>query len=248
MSTTPKNTQNIEADQTKKLGARKARTVAKSGTASSHEEHIETNVGQRILLNLAKQTVTEISVVDKPSKVTSLPKTRYSSTKRTQAEDTYNSVLLPAEQSGRLTNGFKIVQNRAYQQKQKIKRGRLTTQSTDEIEYKKLFTRFEEAFSTHDIGEIGRCLSPAFQWRQPNGDVIYGRQEALSEMERRFATPNGPRFSDVVWRFKGTTVIQNYTVEYMGPDRKWRRGQGMDLYEIADGLIFVKDAFWKIDP
>ena len=67
-------------------------------------------------------------------------------------------------------------------------------------------------------------------------------------MERRFATPNGPRFSDVVWRFKGTTVIQTYTVEYMGPDRKWRRGQGMDLYEIADGLIFIKDAFWKIVP
>jgi len=248
MSTTPKNIQVIEAEQTKKLVANKARKVAKSGTASSHEEHSETNVGQRILLNLAKQTVTEIGVVDKPSEVGSPPKPKYSSTKMTQAEDTYDAVPLPTAQSGHLTNGFKIVQNRAYQQKQKIKRSRLITQSTDEIEYKKLFTRFEEAFSTHDIGEIGRCLSPAFQWRQPNGDVIYGKQEALSEMERRFATPNGPRFSDVVWRFKGTTVIQTYTVEYMGPDRKWRRGQGMDLYEIADGLIFIKDAFWKIVP
>lgn len=246
MSTTPKNTQIIEKDQTRTGSANKARKDVESGTARPHQEYIETAARQRIRLNVAKQDVTEISVQDKSTEVSAPSQTRFSSAKTAQAKETDTPVLLPTAQSGRLTNGFKIVQNRAYQQKQKIKRSRLTAHTTNEIEYKKLFTRFEEAFSTHDIEEISRCLSPAFQWRQPNGDVIYGKKEALSEMERRFATPNGPTFSEVVWRFKGTTVIQTYTVEYMGPDRKWRRGRGMDLYEIADGLIIVKDAFWKI--
>lgn len=147
-----------------------------------------------------------------------------------------------------LSNGFKIVQNRAYQRVQKIKRTKLTVPVDDEIGYKKLFTRFEEAFIAQDIAAIGECLSPAFQWHQPNGDVVYGKKEALDEMERRFATPNGPKFSGTVWRFKGTTVIQTYNVEYIGPDGKTRQSRGLDVYEIGAGLITLKDAYWKMIP
>ena len=70
----------------------------------------------------------------------------------------------------------------------------------------------------------------------------------LAEMERRFAMPNGPRFSASVWRFKGTTVIQTYEVEFMGADGRWRASLGMDLYEIGGGLITRKDAYWKMIP
>ena len=154
----------------------------------------------------------------------------------------------PLSNTPRLSNGFKIVQNRAYQRVQKIKRKPLTVPVDDEIGYKKLFTRFEEAFIAQDIAAIGECLSPAFQWHQPNGDVIYGKKEALDEMERRFATPNGPKFSGTVWRFKGTTVIQTYNVEYIGPDGKPRQSRGLDIYEIGGGLITLKDAYWKMIP
>ena len=159
--------------------------------------------------------------------------------------------IVPAQSPSntpRLSNGFKIVQNRAYQRVQKIKRKPLTVPVDDEIGYKKLFTRFEEAFISQDIDAIGTCLSPAFQWHQPNGDVIYGKKEALDEMERRFATPNGPKFSGTVWRFKGTTVIQTYNVEYIGPDGKARQSRGLDVYEIGGGLITLKDAYWKMIP
>ena len=155
---------------------------------------------------------------------------------------------VPESNTPRLSNGFKIVQNRAYQRVQKIKRTKLTVPVDDEIGYKKLFTRFEEAFISQDIAAIGDCLSPAFQWHQPNGDVIYGKKEALDEMERRFATPNGPKFSGTVWRFKGTTVIQTYNVEYIGPDGKPRQSRGLDIYEIGGGLITLKDAYWKMIP
>lgn len=158
------------------------------------------------------------------------------------------SLTPAASNTPRLSNGFKIVQNRAYQRPQKIKRSALTVPVDDEIGYKKLFTKFEEAFLAQDIAAIGECLSPAFQWHQPNGNGVYGKKEALEEMERRFATPNGPKFSGTVWRFKGTTVIQTYDVEYLGPDGRWRQSRGMDLYEIGDGLITLKDAYWKMIP
>lgn len=148
----------------------------------------------------------------------------------------------------RLANGFRIRDNRAYQKAQKIRRRTLVVPASDEIGYKKLFTRFEEAFETRDLVAIRACLSPAFQWHMPNGRNVYGREEALAEMERRFAMPDGPRFSASVWRFKGTTVIQTYEVEYLGHDGRWRQSRGMDLYEIGDGLIVRKDAYWKMIP
>jgi nuclear transport factor 2 (NTF2) superfamily protein len=148
----------------------------------------------------------------------------------------------------RLSNGMCIRENRTHQKTQRIGRAELRVPASDEMGYKKLFTRFEEAFTTQDIAMLRSCLSPAFQWHLPNGQVVYGREEALSEMERRFAMPNGPRFSASVWRFKDTTVIQTYDVEYAGPDGRWRQSRGMDLYEIGDGLITRKDAYWKMIP
>ena len=155
---------------------------------------------------------------------------------------------MPGSNAPRLANGFKIVENRAYQRKQKIARAPLTIPAHDEMGHKKLFTRFEEAFSTRDMAALRDCLSPAFTWKLPNGQVVYGRDAALDEMERRFAMPNGPKFSASVWRFRGNTVLQTYDVEYFGPDGVWRQSQGFDLYEIGDGLITLKDAYWKMIP
>lgn len=154
----------------------------------------------------------------------------------------------PAGNVPRLANGFRIVENRAYQRKQKIHRVALTVSADDEMGHKKLFTRFEEAFTTRDMVALKECLSPAFTWKLPNGRVVYGRDAALDEMERRFAMPNGPKFSGSVWRFRGNTVLQTYDVEYLGPDGRWRQSQGFDLYEIGEGLITLKDAYWKMIP
>ena len=154
----------------------------------------------------------------------------------------------PASNAPRLANGFKVVRNRAYQRAQKIKRKKLRAPVSDEMDYKKLFTKFEEGFLSQDLEMIGECLSPAFQWRLPNGEVVYGKKEALAEMDRKFATPNGPKFERAIWRFEGETVLQSYKVEYMGPDGRWRKSTGFDIYEIGDGLITLKDAYWKMIP
>ena len=144
--------------------------------------------------------------------------------------------------------GLRVRLNVSGQKKEKIKRKSIKVTPADEMEYKKLFTRFEEAFSSRDMKVLGECLSPAIQWHLPNGKVIYGRKEVLQEMEHRFTMPNGPKFSGSVWKFLGTIVHQTYEVEYMGPDGKWRKSSGFDVYEIGDGLIVRKDAYWKIIP
>ena len=148
----------------------------------------------------------------------------------------------------RLHAGMRIVKNKAFQKPEKIKRVDIVADTNDEMTYKKLITRFEEAFITRNIEAIDKCLSPVFEWRLPNGEVVYGKNEALDEMDRRFAMPNGPKFSRSVWRFKGRTVIQTYRVKFMGPDGKWRKSRGMDLYKIRNGLITRKDAYWKMIP
>lgn len=148
----------------------------------------------------------------------------------------------------RLANGFKIVSNSNASNDASIPHIEIRAKTPDEVLYKQLFTRFEAAFLAADIDAIASCLSPAFQWHLPNGMVVYGKAEALDEMQRRFAMPNGPKFSNSVWRFNDTTVIQTYNVSYCGPDGKWRDSLGMDLYEIGDGLIARKDAYWKMIP
>ena len=202
----------------------------------------------RVVINAAQQTEEAIPnagpIMDEPKRP---PERKIRANASSQAAEEI-APSQPASNTPRLSNGFKIVRNRAYQRVQKIKRTKLAVPVDDEIGYKKLFTKFEEAFVAQDIAAIGECLSPAFQWHQPNGDVFYGKKAALDEMERRFATPNGPKFSGSVWRFKGSTVIQTYNVEFTGPDGKKRQSRGLDVYEIGGGLITLKDAYWKMVP
>ena len=106
--------------------------------------------------------------------------------KSMQVEENIVATAAPSN-APRLSNGFKIRQNRAYQRVQKIKRPKLTVPASDEMGYKKLFTKFEEGFLAQDLVMIGECLSPAFQWRLPNGDVVYGKKEALDEMGRQLS-------------------------------------------------------------
>lgn len=143
---------------------------------------------------------------------------------------------------------MKIVRNKSGQRVEDIPRDPAAADAIPDLAYRKLIAKFEEGFTRQDLQTIGECLLPSFEWRMPNGEVAYGRENALAAMERRFGMPNAPRFSRSVWRFRGRTVIQTYRVEYLGPDGRWRKSRGMDLYKIRDGLIARKDAYWKMIP
>ena len=143
---------------------------------------------------------------------------------------------------------MKIVKNKSRQRVEEIPRDAAAAETDSDLAHRKLIAKFEEGFIRQDLQTIGECLLPSFVWRMPNGEVAYGRENALAAMERRFGMPNGPRFSRSVWRFRGRTVIQTYRVEYLGPDGRWRKSRRMDLYKIRDGLIARKDAYWKMIP
>ena len=143
---------------------------------------------------------------------------------------------------------MKIVKNKSRQRVEEIPRDAAADEPVLDLVNRKLIAKFEEGFTRQDLQIIGECLLPSFEWRMPNGEVAYGRENALAAMERRFGMPNAPRFSRSVWRFRGRTVIQTYRVEYLGPDGRWRKSRGMDLYKIRDGLIARKDAYWKMIP
>lgn len=225
-------------------GSRKL-TVGK--TTTSHGVRTgEKTTGLRVLNNELDQSTDAIASIPVPTPPSAVP-SQVVDNPAPQAEEEIRPARI-ATNAPRLANGFKIVENRAYQRKQKIACAPLTVPADDEMGHKKLFTKFEEAFTTRDMAVLRECLSPAFTWKLPNGQVVYGRDAALDEMERRFAMPNGPMFSASVWRFRGSTVLQTYDVEYLGPDGAWRQSQGFDLYEIGDGLITLKDAYWKMIP
>lgn len=224
-----------------------SRKPAKGKTTNSRRTRAgETPTGLRVLNNERDQSTDAIASIPAPTPPRAVP-SQVVDNPAPQAEEEIRAAR-SASNAPRLANGFKVVENRAYQRKQKIARAPLTVPADDEMGHKKLFTKFEEAFTTRDIAALRECLSPAFTWKLPNGQVVYGRDAALDEMERRFAMPNGPRFSASVWRFRGNTVLQTYDVEYFGPDGVWRLSQGFDLYEIGGGLIALKDAYWKMIP
>ena len=222
----------------------KTRKASPSGKVSGKPENTALNVVENTSAQHEEAIARTAELVDPP--MARRPVRVVKNTSAQAEEDILQTAA--ASNVPRLSNGFKIRQNRAYQRVQKIKRPKLTVPASDEMGYKKLFTKFEEGFLAQDLKMIGECLSPAFQWRLPNGDVVYGKKEALEEMDRRFASPNGPKFSKSIWRFEGQTVLQSYEVEYLGPDSRWRPSKGFDLYEIGDGLITLKDAYWKMIP
>lgn len=143
---------------------------------------------------------------------------------------------------------MKTVKNKSGQRVEEIPRDPAVPDGVPELAHRKLLAKFEEGFMKQDLHMIAECLLPSFEWRLPNGEIAYGKENALAAMKKRFAMPNGPKFSRSVWRFKGRTVIQTYRVQYPGPDGRWRKSRGMDLYKIRDGLIARKDAYWKMIP
>jgi hypothetical protein len=75
--------------------------------------------------------------------------------------------------------------------------------------------------------------------------VLNGRAACLAFLKERFASPTGPKFSDSHMNVLGQTVVQNYKVSVAMPGGQSVTLDGTDVYQIRDGLIARKDAYWK---
>lgn len=108
-----------------------------------------------------------------------------------------------------------------------------------------LMQRFETAYAAANAQAIVACLAPDVVWVLPDSRVLNGRAACLAFLQERFASPTGPKFSDSRLQVLGQTVVQNYQVTVPLSGGQTRTLQGTDIYQIRDGLIARKDAYWK---
>jgi ketosteroid isomerase-like protein len=108
-----------------------------------------------------------------------------------------------------------------------------------------LMRRFEAGYATVNAEAIVACFAPDVVWTLPDARVLHGRAACLAFLKERFASPTGPKFSDSHMKVLGQTVVQNYKVGLPLPGGQTVTLDGTDVYQIRDGLIAVKDAYWK---
>lgn len=108
-----------------------------------------------------------------------------------------------------------------------------------------LMRRFEAGYETVSAEAIVACFAPDVVWTLPDSRVLKGREACLAFLKERFASPTGPKFSDSHMNVLGQTVVQNYKVSVPLPGGQAVMLDGTDVYQIRDGLIARKDAYWK---
>jgi len=108
-----------------------------------------------------------------------------------------------------------------------------------------LMQRFEAGYVTTNAEAIVACFAPDVVWTLPDSRVLNGRAACLAFLKERFASPAGPKFSDSHMNVLGQTVVQNYKVSVPLPGGQSVTLDGTDVYQIRDGLIARKDAYWK---
>ena len=108
-----------------------------------------------------------------------------------------------------------------------------------------LMQRFEAGYAAGNAEAIVACFAQDVLWTLPDSRVLNGRAACLAFLKERFASPTGPKFSDSRMHVLGQTVVQNYKVGVPLPGGQSVTLDGTDVYQIRDGLIAVKDAYWK---
>ncbi|PUE20789.1 hypothetical protein B9Z38_07315 [Limnohabitans sp. MMS-10A-160] len=108
-----------------------------------------------------------------------------------------------------------------------------------------LMQRFEAGYAAANAEAIVACFAPDVVWTLPDSRVLNGRAACSAFLKERFASPTGPKFSDSHMNVLGQTVVQNYKVGVPLPGGQSVTLDGTDVYQIRDGLIARKDAYWK---
>ena len=108
-----------------------------------------------------------------------------------------------------------------------------------------LMQRFEAGYAAENAEAIVDCFAQDVVWTLPDSRVLHGRAACLAFLKERFASPTGPKFSDSRMHVLGQSVVQNYKVGVPLPGGQSVTLDGTDVYQIRDGLIAFKDAYWK---
>lgn len=118
-----------------------------------------------------------------------------------------------------------------------------------------LFRRFGKAFNKADVEEIAACVTDDFEWRlnagamggSPGGAVLKGKEGLRAHFSDKSKAHREARFSEARIHRAGDKLFGTFRVTGVDHAGKPFDRYGIDLYELKDGKIALKDSYLKAD-
>ena len=109
-----------------------------------------------------------------------------------------------------------------------------------------LFRRFGKAFNKADVDAIADCVTEDFEWRlntggAPTGRVLKGKEALRAHFADKSTAHREVRFSEASIHRAGDKLFGTFRAT--GIDHRY----GIDLYEVKDGKIALKDSYMKAE-
>jgi ketosteroid isomerase-like protein len=114
-----------------------------------------------------------------------------------------------------------------------------------------LVARFLEDFATADSAGLTAVVSDDFTWHlhtrrgDYRGRTVSGVGAMIGILQERRSAWRDVRYADVRLIASGDRVFQTYRVTGHDLESGPFDATGVDLYEIRDGKITLKDSYWK---
>jgi ketosteroid isomerase-like protein len=115
-----------------------------------------------------------------------------------------------------------------------------------------LFRRFGKAFNKADVEEIAACVTDDFEWRlnaggSPAGRVLRGKDDLRAHFSDKSRAHREARYSEARIHRSGDKLFGTFRVTGIDHAGKPFDRYGIDLYELKDGKIALKDSYLKAD-
>jgi ketosteroid isomerase-like protein len=118
-----------------------------------------------------------------------------------------------------------------------------------------LFRRFGKAFNKADVEEIAACVTDDFEWRlnagaavgSAGGRVLKGKEALRAHFGDKSKAHREARFSEARIHRAGDKLFGTFRVTGIDHAGKPFDRYGIDLYELKDGKIALKDSYLKAD-
>jgi len=123
--------------------------------------------------------------------------------------------------------------------------------ATDRDSAMALLVRFGKAFNGGDVEGILACVTSDFEWRlsqgpdAPDGRIVRGKKEVRAALAERAAAIRRIRFSETEVTVAGDRILGRFRATGEWADGTPIDVRGVDVYDLRDGLIAVKDSYWK---
>ena len=115
-----------------------------------------------------------------------------------------------------------------------------------------LFRRFGKGFNKADAEEIAACVTDDFEWRlnaggSPAGRVHKGKDGLRAYFADKSTAHREARYSEARIHRSGDKLFGTFRVTGIDSGGKPFDRYGIDLYEVKDGKISLKDSYLKAD-